>query len=134
MNLRRNGLESCVEFSGAGRRWAVCDIKKLPSRLAFNVRWIVRVIGKLRQQSLRGQAYAAAQSNRVDIRWDGGFGTQSIGSYDGAVLGFSGDVGPRKFLLGSILLGGERGDGLSLSISANDAPLVVLEAIGEATG
>ena len=70
-------------------------IEKLPSRLALNVRWIAGVIGKLRQQSLRGQAYAAAQSNRIDIGWGRGLGTQSIGSYDGAILGFSGDVGPQ---------------------------------------
>src|ERR1022692_2207919 len=109
MKLGRNRLESCVQLSGAGRRRAVWYIEKLPSRLALNVRWIVRVIGKLRQQSLRGQAYAAAQSNRIDIGWDRGFGTQGNRSLNGAVLGFSGDVGPHKWLLGSILLRGERG-------------------------
>ena len=67
MKLGRNRLESCVQLSGAGRRRAVWYIEKLPSRLALNVRWIVRVIGKLRQQSLRGEAYAAAQSNRIEI-------------------------------------------------------------------
>ena len=75
-----------------------------------------------------GNLYGTAQPNRVDICGDRALGPHGVGSINGAILAFSGDIGPKERCLFSRFLRKKRRYGLPLSILANIAVGVVGES------